>query len=124
MAMPRKQFKTIDAYIGTFPKDIQRLLKNMRRTIRHAAPEAVETISYQMPAFKLHGRPVVYFAAFKNHIGLYPPVPNAFKREAAPYEGPKGNLKFPLTTPIPLDLVKRIVRYRVKEAAAKAKKKK
>lgn len=110
----KKQHKTIDEYIKTFPKDIQGILEKMRLTIRKAAPEAVETISYRMPAFKLEGRILVYFAAFRRHIGLYPPAPREFKNELSKYEGPKGNLKFPTAHPIPYDLVTRIVLFRKK----------
>ena len=110
----RKQFKTIDEYIKTFPKDVQSILEKMRQTIQSAAPEAEEAISYQIPTFKLNGNSLVHFAAFKNHIGFYPPAPREFKKEVSPYEGPKGNLKFPIDEPIPFDLVKRIVEFRVR----------
>ncbi len=81
----------------------------MRQTIRKAVPEAEEAISYQIPTFKLNGSSLVHFAAFKKHIGLYPPAPKEFKKKVAQYEGPKGNLKFPMDKPIPYDLVTRIV---------------
>jgi len=110
----KKQFETIDEYIETFPRDVQSILEKMRQTIRKAAPEAEETISYRMPAFKLKGRVLVYFAAFRRHIGLYPPAPREFKNEVSKYEGPKGNLKFPIDEPIPYDLVTRIVLFRKK----------
>lgn len=106
---------TVDGYINGFPKSVRDILENMRQTIRKAAPEAEETISYGIPAFKLRGCYVAYFAAFKRHVGLYPPAPKAFRNEAARYAGPKGNLKFPLDEAMPLELVKRIVKYRVKE---------
>ena len=119
---------TIDEYIAGFPVPVQESLEKMRKTIRKAAPNAEETISYQMPAFTLEGS-LVYFAAFKNHIGLYP-RPTAikkFKRELSPYEGAKGTVRFPLDKPIPLALISKIVKFRVKEnlarAAAKQKKK-
>jgi len=124
MPISKKQFKTIDEYIETFPKGIQSILKGVRQTIKEAAPEAEEAISYQIPTFKLKGNYLVYFAAFKKHIGLYPPSPKAFRKEVSPYEGPKGNLKFPIDKPIPLDLVKRIVKYRVKEILEKGRKNK
>jgi uncharacterized protein YdhG (YjbR/CyaY superfamily) len=108
----KKQFETIDEYIKTFPKDVQSILEKMRLTVRKAAPEAEETISYQIPYFKLNGSTLAYFAAFKRHIGLYPPAPREFKREVSKYEGPKGNLKFPTDEPIPYDLVTRIVLFR------------
>jgi len=116
---PKKQFETIDEYIKTFPKDVQAILETVRQTIRRAAPEAEETISYQIPTFKLNGISLVHFAAFRKHIGLYPPVPAAFKKEVSAYEGPKGNLKFPTDKPIPYDLVTRIVLFRKKEILGK-----
>ncbi|PYV41552.1 MAG: hypothetical protein DMG06_16705 [Acidobacteria bacterium] len=124
MLTQKKQFGTIDEYIKTFPEDVQRILEKIRQTIKKAAPAAEEAISYQIPTFKLNGKYLVYFAAFKNHIGLYPPPPTVFKKEVSSYEGPKGNLKFPLDKPMPLDLVKRIVKYRVKEILEKGRKKK
>ena len=113
--------KDIDEYIARFPTDVQAILEKVRATIRMAAPEAKETISYQMPAFKQHGI-LVYFAGWKNHIGLYPPVSGdkALEKAVARYAGPKGNLQFPLDEPIPYDLIERIVRLRVKQDAAKA----
>src|SRR5438105_3271852 len=124
MSATKKQFRTMDDYIETFPEDVQIILEKIRRAIRKAAPEAEEAISYQMPAFKLDDDKIlVYFAAFKNHVGLYPPPPKEFKKETSPYEGPKGNLKFPIDRPIPLGLVKRIVEYRVKEILEEGRKK-
>jgi uncharacterized protein YdhG (YjbR/CyaY superfamily) len=105
----KKQFETIDEYIKASPKDVQAILEKMRQTIRKAVPEAEETISYQMPTFRLKGSSLVHFAAFKEHIGLYPPAPKEFKKEVSQYEGPKGNLKFPIDKPMPYDLVTRIV---------------
>ena len=121
--------KDIDEYIERFPADVRAILEQVRTTIRTAAPEAKETISYQMPAFKLHGI-LVYFAGWKTHIGLYPPVSGdkALQKSVARYSGPKGNLQFPLAEPIPYDLIERIVKLRVKQdsekAAAKRKKRK
>jgi len=119
----------IDEYIAQFPKDVQEILQELRATIRAAAPEAEEAISYQMPTFKLKGY-LVYFAAYKNHIGFYP-VPRgieAFKEELSAYKGGKGTVQFPIDKPLPLELISKIVRYRVAEnlekAAAKSKKKK
>jgi len=126
MDTSKKQFKTIDEYIGTFPKNIQDRLEKLRRTIREAAPEAVETISYGMPAFNLNNRYLVYFAAWKNHIGLYP-MPSgieAFQKELSPYEAAKGSVRFPMDKPFPFELVRRIVKYRVKENREQAKRKK
>ena len=116
MNATKKQFRTIDEYIETFPKDVQSILERMRQTIRRAAPEAEEEISYQIPAFKLNGN-LVWFAAFKNHIGFYPMTTGirAFKKELSPYKRAKGSVQFPLEKPIPYDLVKKIVRFRRKE---------
>jgi uncharacterized protein YdhG (YjbR/CyaY superfamily) len=116
--MPMKKVtpaRTVDEYISAFPKNVREILEEIRQTIRKAAPAAEETISYSIPAFKLKGNYLAYFAAFKKHIGLYPPPPKAFRKEVSRYEGPKGNLKFPIDEPIPLDLVKRIVQHKVKE---------
>jgi uncharacterized protein YdhG (YjbR/CyaY superfamily) len=114
-------YSTIDEYIATFPKDIQAILGAIRQAIRESAPNAEETISYQMPAFRLNGT-LVYFAAFKNHIGFYPTSSGitAFKKELSQYEVSKGTIRFPLIKPIPLDLVKKIVKYRVKENMAES----
>jgi uncharacterized protein YdhG (YjbR/CyaY superfamily) len=120
--------KDIDGYISQFPADVREILEKVRATIRRAAPDAKEVISYQMPAFRQHGI-LVYFAAWKKHIGLYPPISSdkAVQKAIAPYEGPKGNLQFPLDEPMPYDLIERIVKLRVKQdeakAAAKRKKK-
>jgi uncharacterized protein YdhG (YjbR/CyaY superfamily) len=120
--------KNIDEYIAGFPKDVQEVLEKVRATVRKAAPEAKETIKYQMPTFTLNGN-LVYFAAFKKHIGFYPPVTAAveLKNELSAYEGPKNSLIFPFDRPIPYDLISRIVKFRVKEnlekAAAKRKNK-
>ncbi len=119
MPTPSEQFETIDAYISAFPKHVQDTLEAIRRTIQRAAPEAEEAISYRMPAFKLKGHALVYFAAFKSHIGLYPPPPEALKKAVSPYAGPKGNLKFPLDKPIPLDLVKKIAQHRAQQISEK-----
>jgi len=107
---------TIDDYIETFPPKIQSILRKIRLTARKAAPEAQEKISYRMPAFFQNGV-LIYFAAFKNHIGVFPPVRGDanLTKQLAPYRGPKGNLKFPLDEPIPYDLIRRIVTVRVKE---------
>jgi uncharacterized protein YdhG (YjbR/CyaY superfamily) len=113
--------KDIDEYIARFPSDVQAILEKVRTTIRAAAPEAKETISYQMPALKQHGI-LVYFAAWKNHIGLYPPVSGnkALEKAIARYSGPKGNLQFPLDQAIPYDLIEQIVKLRVKQDSTKA----
>jgi uncharacterized protein YdhG (YjbR/CyaY superfamily) len=115
----------IDSYISQLPADVQAILQQVREAIRHAAPEAKEVISYQMPAFKLNGM-LVYFAAWKKHIGLYPPISGdkAIEKAVARYAGPKGNLQFPLNEPIPYDLIERIVKLRVKQDTEKATAKK
>jgi len=116
-----KTFETLDEYIESFPENVQSILGNLRDTIRKAAPEAVESISYDMPTFKIDGKRLVYFSAWKNHIGFYsiPRGNEAFRKELSPYEGPKGSLRFPLEKPIPYDLVKKIVAFRFKEIQEK-----
>jgi len=116
----KEQFKTIDEYIKTFPSDVQSILEKMRLTIRKAAPEAVEAISYQIPTFKLNGN-LVHFAAFKKHIGFYPTSSGirAFKKQLSPYKGATGSVQFPIDKPIPYDLVKKITIFRVKESLRK-----
>jgi uncharacterized protein YdhG (YjbR/CyaY superfamily) len=118
----QQQYKTIEEYIKTFPADIQIILERLRQSIRKAAPEAEEVISYQMPALKLNGI-LVYFAARKNHVGFYPTSSGivTFKKELAPYKSSKGAVQFPLDEPIPFDLVEKIVEFRVKENLAKKK---
>ncbi len=116
---------TIDEYISGFPADIQVILQKIRQTIKNAAPEAQEAISYQMPTFKLNGN-LVHFAAFQYHIGFYP-VPSGiekFKAELSVYKQGKGSVQFPLDQPIPYDLISRIVKYRVEENLKKAAEKK
>ena len=125
MDAPNKQFKTIDEYISMFPDDVQTILNQVRQTIREAAPEAGETINYQMPTFTLNGN-LVHFAAFKTHIGFYPTPTGieAFKGELSPYKGAKGSVQFPIDQPMPLSLIRRIVEYRVKENSERKPKKK
>lgn len=108
--------KNIDEYIAGFPVETQKLLEQIRATIKKAAPEAKETISYAIPTFKLNGN-LVHFAAFKNHIGFYPaPSGNeAFKKELSIYKGGKGTVQFPIDKKIPLNLITKIVKFRVKE---------
>ena len=113
--------KDIDEYIARFPEDIQEILEKIRMTIREAAPEADERISYQMPTFALEGN-LVHFAVYKNHIGFYP-TPSGieeFEDELSRYAGGKGSVKFPLDKPIPYDLITKIVRFRVKENLQRA----
>jgi len=120
MAIDRVTPKSIDEYIAQFPPEVQAVLERIRTTIRSAAPEAQEVISYRIPAFTLNGV-LVYFAAFKEHIGLYPPVSGNARLEKAisPYAGEKGNLRFPLDRPMPYSLIEQIVKYRVKQNVAK-----
>ena len=123
--MKNIQAETIDDYIANFPKDIQDILEEVRATIRKAAPDAQEAIKYAIPTFIQNGN-LVHFAAFKNHIGFYP-APRAleeFKKELSAYEGSKGTVKFPLDSPVPLPLIRKIVKYRVKQNLEKAKTKK
>ena len=124
MAASRRQFETIDEYIGMFPEDVQRILNELRQTIRVAAPAAQETINYQIPTFTLNGN-LVHFAAFENHIGFYPTPSGmeAFKKELSGYKGAKGSVQFPIHEPLPLPLIRRIVEFRVKENLEKKLKK-
>ena len=112
---------TVDDYIATFAPDTQVVLQKIRQTVKAAAPNAEETISYRMPAFKLNGV-LIYFAAFKEHIGLYPPVrgDDSLMQAIKPYSGPKGNLQLPLEKPIPYALIRRIVKARVLTTSGKA----
>ncbi|TLZ83956.1 MAG: hypothetical protein E6K05_03060 [Methanobacteriota archaeon] len=119
--MDKTNFRSVDEYIKTFPKEVQSILEKMRQTVKKAAPGVVEAISYQMPTFKLNGKALVYFAAFKSHIGFYP-IPSgveAFKKELSPYKKGKGSVQFPMDQPMPYDLVKRIVRFRAKQLLKK-----
>ena len=129
MEKNKPAFTSIDEYIETFPEEIQVILEELRATVKAAAPDAEEKISYQMPAFALKGN-LVYFAVFKNHIGFYP-IPSgvhAFKKELSKYEYSKGAVRFPLDKPLPLNLISRIVKFRVaenlKKAGVKSRKKK
>lgn len=114
----------VDAYIAGFPKPVQVLLRKIRAVIRKAAPEAEEGIGYQMPAYTFHG-PLIYFAGYGHHIGFYPGAAGLanFKKEIAAYKSAKGSVQFPLDEPLPLDLVTRIVAFRVRENGLKAKNK-
>ena len=122
MEKERTAAGTIGEYIRTFPKDIQVKLRAMRKTIRAAAPEAEEKISYRMPTFYLKGN-LVHFAAFKNHIGFYPAPSGilAFKKDLSVYKSSKGAVQFPIDKPLPLALVSKIVKFRVLENNAKFK---
>jgi uncharacterized protein YdhG (YjbR/CyaY superfamily) len=125
VAAGRAKPQSIDQYIAASSPEVRAILRRLRSTITRAAPpEAEELISYRIPAIRLHGI-LVYFAAFKNHIGMFPPIRGDAKLEAAvaKYAGPKGNVKFPLDQPLPYGLVTRIVKFRVKQNLAKARKK-
>jgi len=117
-----KTFKSVDDYIASQPKEVRGLLERVRGTIRNAVPGAEEVISYGIPAFKLHGRPILYFAGWKQHYSLYPstaPLVEAFKKELAPYEvNNKGTIRFPLSEPVPVKLIADLARFRAKEVAA------
>ncbi len=115
--MKSKQFQTIEEYIKTFPEDIQRILEKMRETIHNVAPDAEETISYQMLTFKQNGKNIVHFAAWKNYIAFYATSSGneAFRKELSVYQGAKGSVQFPFDQPIPYDLIKKIVLFRLQE---------
>ena len=127
MKTRRTAAKDIDEYIAGFPDDVQKILQKIRMTIRKAAPGAREAISYQIPAFVLNGN-LIFFAGFKNHVSVYPAPrrDEGFKQELSGYEGGKGTVRFALDKPIPLDLIRRIVKFRIAKnlEIAKAKQKK
>lgn len=121
MTASRKTSKNIDEYIAGFPRDIQERLEKIRSTIAKAAPGAEETIAWGMPTFRLNGN-LVFFAAFKHHIGFFP-TPSAivkYRKELLFYEGGKGSVRFPSDKPIPLGLISKIVKFRVRENVEKA----
>ena len=123
--MDKTKTNNIDKYIAGFPKETQRLLGQLRAVIRKAAPDEEETISYQIPTFTLKGN-LVHFAAYKNHIGFYP-TPSAiqaFKKELSSFKGAKGSVQFPIGKSLPLELVRKIVRFRVKENIERGQSKK
>lgn len=107
----------VEEYIKTFPEDIRNILSKIRAIIKQNAPDAVESISYGIPAYKTNGKPLVYFAGFKNHIGFYatPTGHSEFADELSKYKQGKGSVQFPLDKPIPFDLIEKIVKFRVKE---------
>lgn len=111
--------KDIDEYIAVFPADVQKILQKIRKTIHKAAPDATEAMSYQIPTFKLSGKNMIHFAAFKKHIGIYPAPRSTeeFKEGLSDYDGGKGTVQFPLDKPIPYDLITRIVKFRTKKLA-------
>ena len=121
MAAARTRSRTIDDYIAGFPPDVRVVLERVRRTIRKAAPKAEEGISYGIPTFKQHGGYVIYFAGWKEHYSIYPAndrLEAAFREELAPYESSgKGTIRFPLAEPVPVGLIARITKFRLKEAA-------
>jgi uncharacterized protein YdhG (YjbR/CyaY superfamily) len=115
-------FASVDEYIGTFPKDVQKILEEVRRTIKAAAPYAREKISYQIAAFELNGKNLIHFAGWKNHISMYP-IPSgseAFNKEVSKYAAGKGTLQFPLDKPLPLRLITKIVKLRIADNLEKA----
>ena len=111
--------KTIDDYIAAFPDEVRPILESVRRTIRAAAPQAVESISYGMPAFKIGKTPLIYFAGWKAHVGVYalPSGTAAFQSEITPYKAAKGSVQFPLDAPMPLDLIRRMTEFRLAEVS-------
>jgi len=115
--------KTVDEYIKQFPKETQAILKKIRMIIKKSAPKVEEGLAYGMAGYKLNKKPLVYFAAWKEHVGFYatPSGHTKFKKELSKYQGAKGSVKFPLSAPIPYPLIEKIVKYRVKENS-KAKK--
>ena len=121
--MTKTKFKTVDEYLSTVPKETRNILEELRKTIKKAAPKADELISYNMPAFKLNGIGLVYYSAYKTHIGLYPtPIGDeAFKKDISVYKSGKSTVKFPLDKPIPLNLITKLVKFRVQENLDKVK---
>lgn len=107
----------VDLYIGTFPPEVQERLNNIRQLIKNIAPEAIESISYGMPAYKVKGKPLVYFAGYKNHIGLYatPSGHEAFKKELSLFKQGKGSVQFPLNKPLPYELIGKIIEFKLLE---------
>ncbi len=122
--MAKIGFKSVDEYIATKPEDMQATLKRVRGTLRKALPGADEVISYQIPTYKLHGVPVLYFAGWKEHFSLYPATDGlvkAFKDDLAPYEISKGTIRFPISRRVPVKLIERIAKFRARVAAGYAK---
>ena len=119
MPMAKPDFKSVDDYIASFPEGTQRVLERVRRIIRKAVPAADEVLSYKIPTYKLHGRPVIYFAGWKEHYSIYPSgtrLVAAFDQELAPYAVSKGTIRFPLADPVPVKLIADIAKFRLKEA--------
>jgi len=118
----KESIETVDKYIDGFPPETQKILQKIRKIIQKSAPEAVESLGYGMPAYKLNGKPLVYFAAFKNHIGFYA-TPNghaAFSQELSKYKQGKGSVQFPIDQPMPFELIEKIVRFHVGQNLSKA----
>jgi uncharacterized protein YdhG (YjbR/CyaY superfamily) len=121
--MANTDFKSVDQYMATKPDDVQAILQRVRTTIRNAVPSAEETISYQIPAYKVHGDTVLFFAGWKQHFSLYPAsdeLVEKFHDEIAPYKVSKGTIRFPLDQPVPVTLIGRIAKFRAQEVAAHA----
>jgi len=120
--METRKPASVDEYIAGYPADVQAILQRIRETIQKAAPGAEEKISYAMPAFTLNGRNLVYFAAFQNHIGFYPSpeVIVRFKKDLSAFRVSKGAIQFPYNIPMPLDLISRMIKFRVRENIERA----
>ena len=122
--MAKTDFKSVDEYIASQPEAVQDVLKRVRATIRKALPQAEEVISYKIPAYKIGGRVVIFFAGWKQQYSLYPAIGKlvaAFKSDLAPYEVSKGTIRFPLSKPVPVKLIARIAKFRAKEVAERQK---
>jgi uncharacterized protein YdhG (YjbR/CyaY superfamily) len=122
--MAKTDFKSVDEYLAAQPEAVQRILERLRTTIRKAVPQADEVISYQIPAYKLHNRIMLYYAGWKEHYSIYPGSGRfvaAFKDELAPYELRKGTIRFPLSLPVPVKLIGRIAKFRAEEITERAK---
>ena len=118
--MAKTNFQSVDEYIASQPEAVREVLESVRTALREALPDADEGISYQIPTYKMRGRPVLYFAGWKRHYSLYP-VNNRlvaeFKDDLAPYEVEKGTIRFPLSEPVPAELIQRVAKFRAKEVA-------
>jgi uncharacterized protein YdhG (YjbR/CyaY superfamily) len=123
--MTKTSFKSVDEYIASKPEAVQDVLERVRSAIRKALPDAEEVISYQIPAYKLHGHTVLYFAGWKQHFSLYPAsgrlIAAVLKGDLAPYEVNKGTIRFPLSGAVPVNLIARIAKFRAKEVAERQK---
>lgn len=122
--MAKTAFSNVDEYLATLPNDLQKVLRRVRRAIRNAVPDAEEIISYQIPAYRIHGSTMLYFAGWKEHFSLYPAtglLTEVLKEELAPYRVSKGTIRFPLSDPVPVALIEKIAEFRASEAAARAK---